>query len=342
MNKLISFVVPCYNSQEYMEKCISLLANAGNEIEVLIIDDGSTDNTLKIAHDFEQKYPEIVKCIHEENKGHGGAIQTGLKLASGIYFKVVDSDDWVNTDDVVKFCNIIKANNLADNNPDLYILNYVYERVKQNSSIVVDYAKYLPENRIFSWNEMKKFPQNKVFMMHSLVYKTDVLKESKIVLPEHTFYEDNYLTYLPLPYCKKLYYINDDFYHYLLGRENQSCTDENLFKNYKFQTNILKKVFTSYSYTEINKFDKRLAQYLIHSCRGMYLLSIIFNAGGKNNIKERKADYKNLKRELKILDLKLYKKISLYIPVLLVRVRPWFLRRMMAYFSMAIRDKLSL
>ena len=93
--KLLSVTVPCYNSQEYMRHCIETLLPGGEEIEILIVDDGSKDNTAAIADEFQERYPTIVRAIHQENAGHGGAVMKGLENATGLYFKVVDSDDWV-------------------------------------------------------------------------------------------------------------------------------------------------------------------------------------------------------------------------------------------------------
>ena len=95
--KLLSIAIPCYNSAAYMENCIRSLLPGGNEVEILIVDDGSTkDNTAQIADEYERRYPGICRAIHQENGGHGAAVNAGLKNATGIFFKVVDSDDWVN------------------------------------------------------------------------------------------------------------------------------------------------------------------------------------------------------------------------------------------------------
>ena len=100
--KLISFAIPCYNSAAYMGKCIESILPAGDEVEILIVDDGSQkDNTLEIAKEYEQKYPTICKAIHQENGGHGEAVNTGLRNASGLYFKVVDSADWLDSEVVL-------------------------------------------------------------------------------------------------------------------------------------------------------------------------------------------------------------------------------------------------
>ena len=95
--KLLSVAIPCYNSAAYMRNCIESLLPGGDEVEILIVDDGSTkDNTAEIADEYERNYPGICRAIHQENGGHGEAVNAGLRNATGIYYKVVDSDDWVN------------------------------------------------------------------------------------------------------------------------------------------------------------------------------------------------------------------------------------------------------
>ena len=93
--KLLSFAIPCYNSKDYMEHCIESILPGGDDVEIIIVDDGSKDETAAIADRYAAEYPDIVKAVHQENGGHGEAVNTGLKNATGKYFKVVDSDDWV-------------------------------------------------------------------------------------------------------------------------------------------------------------------------------------------------------------------------------------------------------
>ena len=93
--KLLTFAIPSYNSQDYMEHCIESLLPGGEDVEILIVDDGSKDNTAEIADSYERKYPGIVRAIHQENGGHGEAVNAGIRNATGLFFKVVDSDGWV-------------------------------------------------------------------------------------------------------------------------------------------------------------------------------------------------------------------------------------------------------
>lgn len=126
--KILSIAVPCYNSEAYMEKCIDSLLVGGEEVEILIVDDGSKDGTTEIADRYQEKYPTIVKAIHQENKGHGGAVNTGVENATGLYFKVVDSDDWVNPEAYQKILNVLAEVVRGPKTLDLLISNYVYEK----------------------------------------------------------------------------------------------------------------------------------------------------------------------------------------------------------------------
>ena len=93
--KILSIAVPCYNSQDYMEHCVETLLTGGEKVENIIVDDGSKDGTAEIADRLAEKYPTIIKAVHQENGGHGEAVNTGIKNATGVFFKVVDSDDWL-------------------------------------------------------------------------------------------------------------------------------------------------------------------------------------------------------------------------------------------------------
>ena len=107
--KLITFTVPCYNSAAYMDRCVETLLPAGEEAEIILVDDGSKDDTGKIADAYAEKYPNIVKVIHQENGGHGEGVNQGIRNASGMYFKVVDSDDWLDAEALQKIMQTLRG-----------------------------------------------------------------------------------------------------------------------------------------------------------------------------------------------------------------------------------------
>ena len=213
--KYISFVVPCYNSEAYMENCIESLLIGGEDVEIIIIDDGSKDKTGKIADKYQKKYPKIVKAIHQENGGHGAGIMTGLSVATGKYFKVVDSDDWV---DKKAYKTLLKKIKKIDS--DLIIMNYVYTYTDGRINQTISFKNVFKENEEMTWDEMKKFKPTQYLSLHSLMYKKSVLDASSMDLPKHTFYEDNLFIYIPFVNTKTIYYLDLDFYRYFIGRED--------------------------------------------------------------------------------------------------------------------------
>ena len=124
--KLLTFAIPCYNSESYMRHCIESILPGGEDVEILIVDDGSTkDNTAAIADEYQEKYPTIVRAIHQENGGHGEAVNAGIRNATGLYFKVVDSDDWVDLDAYRKILDKLREISGGDRVLDMFIANYV-------------------------------------------------------------------------------------------------------------------------------------------------------------------------------------------------------------------------
>ena len=126
--KLLSITVPCYNSQDYMEKCVDSLLAGGDDVEILIVDDGSADDTGRIADAYAARFPHIVRAIHQENGGHGEAVNVGLANASGLYFKVVDSDDWVNPEAYQVVMDTLEELTRGPQTLDMLITNFVYEK----------------------------------------------------------------------------------------------------------------------------------------------------------------------------------------------------------------------
>ena len=193
--KLITFTVPCYNSAAYMDRCVETLLPAGEEAEIILVDDGSKDDTGKIADAYAEKYPNIVKVIHQENGGHGEGVNQGIRNASGMYFKVVDSDDWLDAEALQKVMQTLRGFAAMEQPVDLLMCNYVYEHVVDNTHHTVSYKSILPQDRVFAWDEIGRFPPSQNILMHTVIYRTQILRDSGLELPKHTFYVDNVFVY---------------------------------------------------------------------------------------------------------------------------------------------------
>ena len=307
--KYITFTIPSYNSQEYMRHVIDNLVAVGDDIEVIIVNDGSTDDTGKIADEYQNKYPTIVKAIQKENGGHGSGVMAGLHNASGLFYKVVDSDDWVETNDVVNMIDLIKKHLNEGVDIDLYITNYVYEHASDNSQYSMNYRKYLPIDTVFNWNDIKRIGLETVFLMHSLMYRTDKLRESGMNLPNHTFYVDDIYAYVPLPFMHNLYYRDLDFYHYFIGRADQSINYDTMCKRYEQQMRVFKIMYESNSLEKLKTFPKRLYQYMWQFLMIIGAVTFMTIIGTKEDKEIRKRVYKEFQKELKGIDKKLFNKL---------------------------------
>ncbi|MBR2023187.1 MAG: glycosyltransferase family 2 protein [Clostridia bacterium] len=325
MNKLISVAVPCYNSAGYMRKCIESLLTGGEEVEIIIVNDGSTDDTAKIADEYAEKYPTIVKVIHKENGGHGSGVNAGIKNASGLYFKVVDSDDWVNEEAFKKLLDTVRGHLEDGNAADLYITNYVYEHASDNTTNVIHYRKELPSGVLMPWDKVKKFRMSRFLMIHSLLYKLSALRESDTVLPEKTFYVDNLYAYKPLPFMKTIYYLDVDLYRYFIGRADQSVNVTNLVKRYEQQMRVSYLIADSYTYDEIKAQPKGLRNYMFHSQETVMVITLISTCCGKP-VAERKAALKAFWQHVKAQDKKLYKWLRWRSYATVCYLLPWGLR----------------
>lgn len=273
--KLITFTVPCYNSAAYMDKCIQSLLTAGDEAEILLIDDGSTDETGAIADRYAAEHANV-RTIHQPNGGHGEGVNQGIRNAQGLYFKVVDSDDWLDVEALAQLMALLRETVKMPAAPDLIICNYVYEHTADNTQKYMRYRKVMPIGRVFGWDELGKLNAGQFLTMHSAVYRTQVLRASGVCLPRHTFYVDNIYVYQPLPTVKKLYYLDVDLYRYFIGRADQSVTEENLIKRIDQQIMVAKILADSHDLEQIKRESKRLAQYMTHYLSIMVMICTIF------------------------------------------------------------------
>ncbi|MCI8511401.1 MAG: glycosyltransferase [Lachnospiraceae bacterium] len=295
--KLLSIAIPCYNSAEYMENCINSLLPGGNEVEILIVDDGSQkDNTGEIADRFEREYPGICKAIHQENGGHGAAVNAGLAAASGIFFKVVDSDDWVNGQAYTQILDTLRRFVYGKDTVDMLITNFVYEKQGAKHKKVMHYRLVLPRNEIFTWSNVKPFMLGQYILMHSVIYRTELLRECGLELPRHTFYVDNIFVYEPLPYVRKMYYLDVNFYRYYIGRSDQSVNEQVMIGRIDQQILVTKHMLNSHDLAKLPNW--RLRHYMVRYLEIMMVISSILaiRSGTEENMEKKKELWAYVKK----------------------------------------------
>lgn len=296
--KLVTFLVPCYNSQDYMQKCIDSILDTRWEIECIIIDDGSTDDTGRIADQYERENPRRVRVVHQPNGGHGAGIMAGIERAEGVFFKVVDSDDWLDKDGLEEY--LTRLEELVEEDVQLIVNDYEYDYNGCGKNTVISYHNAFASNQIQTWKEMGNFSVNQYLTIHSCTYRTSVLRECGMDLPRHTFYEDNLYIYLPLPYVHKFYYMNRVLYHYYIGRQGQSMEEENMKLKCDHQIRVSKLIFSAYNLKEIYQKEPKLGKLMLRENVLMLSAATVFARLNKDQVSEEKV--RLMWQELKKID----------------------------------------
>ena len=302
--KLLTFTIPCYNSQDYMRHCIESILPGGEDVEILIVDDGSKDDTAAIADEYAEKYPTIVKAIHQENGGHGEAVNAGIRNATGLYFKVVDSDDWVDWNAYQTI--LAKLREIAGGSValDMLLANYVYEKEGAKHKRVMRQTGF-PKDQIFTWSDVRHFYKGHYILMHSVIYRTELLRDCKLELPEHTFYVDNIFVYEPLPHVHTMYYLNVNFYRYFIGRSDQSVNEQVMIGRIDQQIRVTKLMLGYYDVTKIQ--NRKLRHYMVRYLEIMMVICSILaiKSGSEENMEKKKALWEELKKSNPALYLRL-------------------------------------
>ena len=302
--KLLTVTIPCYNSQDYMEKSIRSALTGGDRVEIIIVDDGSTDKTLEIANKYQAKFPDIIKVIHQENGGHGEAVNTGIRNASGLYFKVLDSDDCLGKKALASVLGLLEDMVAKDAGLDMLISNFMYDKQGAKHKKIMQYKKAMPVNRMFGWDELH-FGKTQYLLMHSVIYRTKVLRECKIKLPKHTFYVDNIYVFQPLPFVQNIYYLDVCLYKYFIGRDDQSVHESVMIKRLDQQYRVTKLMLDIYNSSPIS--NDNVDEAMVHYFDMMMCVSSILSI--REGSQERLKDKEKLWRQVEDSNPKLYEKV---------------------------------
>lgn len=304
--KLLTVVVPSYNMEKYIKRCLGSLVVGGEDVEVIVVNDGSTDSTLEIATEFKKIYPNIIKIINKENGGHGSTINAGIKAASGEYFYTVDADDWLEVGAFERLLHNMREVKNKGREVDLFVVNYIYNQFEENKRHVIHYRNVLPQKQIFEWKDTKNFYPVQFILLHSTIHKTEILKQSGVKLPNHTFYVDNILVYNTLPLFKKLYYIDVDLYEYYIGRDDQSVNYDSMIKKIDQYVRVVKIMVEAYHLDEIQ--DPKLRRYMYNYLAAV--LAIVNTFLTLSKLPENVEKKKDLWKFIKLFDKNMYKKLK--------------------------------
>ncbi|MCA2390889.1 glycosyltransferase family A protein [Lactococcus sp. NH2-7C] len=237
MSKILTVTIPSYNTEKYIDECLPYLIDERiiSDIEILIVSDGSKDNTVSVAQKWADKYPDSIRVIDKENGGHGSTINRGILEATGKYFKVVDGDDWVVTENFVKLVDYLKQ-------VEVDIINNPYLEHNEETTVETPMMNLeISARNIVEHDQVVE--QIKIPPMHTITYRTSILKDNEIKIDEKMFYVDvEYICY-PLPFVKTSVYLNFPVYVYRTNSGTQSMAISNMVKNRAMHLTMTKHIW---------------------------------------------------------------------------------------------------
>lgn len=271
MEKILTIVIPTYNMQDYLRRCLDSLIVPEKQmqlLEVLVVNDGSKDNSSAIAHEYQDNYPDTFRVIDKENGNYGSCVNRGLKEASGKYIKILDADDWF---DPGAFNQLIIKLQSVD--VDVVLTNYDIINISDGNKEYVG-LKELEDNRKYDLDSEGVFGKINGFQMHSVAYRVKMLRDFCYMQTEGISYTDQEWIYYPMFYAKTLMYFDLCVYHYMIGREGQTMDPKVMEKSIPHTLIGTKSMLQSYKDYDCFSFSTPRRKYLEGKCIGRlrYLL----------------------------------------------------------------------
>ena len=274
MDKILTIIIPSYNMECYLVRSLESLMIDSPELlrslDVIVVNDGSTDRTSEIAHEFEEEYPGVVRVIDKPNGHYGSCINTGLALAEGLYVKILDADDWFDTPSLRFVVSTLRQFILAGENIDMVLTNL--DEVNEDGKVTAAIRYSFPVDTIFGLNEVLK--KCSVLRMHAIIYRTAVLRDMKYYQTEGMLYTDGEWAAIPISKIKTISFQPCSLYKYLIGREGQSIAQYT--KNVWMLEHLLKKVCEYYALGEMNPDVVEYSQRFIRiTARKIYVIWLL-------------------------------------------------------------------
>lgn len=275
MSKVLSILVPVYNTEKYLRRCLDSMVNESilDDLEIILVNDGSKDTSLEIMKEYKNKYSNSIVLVDKDNGGHGSTINKGLEIATGKYFRVLDSDDWFDT-----YNFIIYVKKLRTEEADLVVTNYKQEHIYSQKSIKYNYNGLI-HDKLYDFNKFNLDDLcGEYFVMATSTYKLSVLRDSGLKMLEKTFYVDMQYNLIGISKVKTFKFYNLDIYRYFIGRKDQSM-NLNSFVNHKLDhEKVMKYLVDFYSDTSkkmsnnMKKYCEMVLRYMLYTHYSIFCL----------------------------------------------------------------------
>lgn len=268
MDKILSVIIPSYNSLPYLDKCLGSLVCEGimDKLQVIVVNDGSDDGCEEIGYRYAEKYPDTFEVLNKENGGHGSAINAGSALAVGKYMKVLDADDWFATENLPAFIEKLE-------NTDAQVVLTFHHTIDVTTGEIKSWRNFPDEYGVkydmqYALEDWKRFDRSLTF--HGITYRTDFYKEKGIKLSEHVFYEDHEYATFPCCYADSILPLDMFIYEYRVGDVSQSVSAQNQVKRIKHTIKVIDRMLD-----EGDKVTDLIAKAYIEKKTHLLLLSFL-------------------------------------------------------------------
>lgn len=250
--KLLTVCVPSYNVQRCLDRCLYTLTSCeyAPYMDIIVVDDGSVDHTLDIAKEYEKQFPGIVRAVHKENGGHGSTINVAMDLAEGKYFRVVDSDDWIDSTELDKVLAKVKDGTL---DTDVISANYHVVNLEEGTSFPIEQDCEVEYDKPLAFSEVDT--KRIYFTMAGTMFKTDILRQAGMKLQENTFFVDVEFILFPIPYVQTVTFVAAYVYKYSQGSTEQSVHLPNMVKRYDHHERVMKRIIKYRMETPMEKYQ---------------------------------------------------------------------------------------
>ena len=239
--KILSISIAAYNVENVIKECLDSLCKCRHfdKLDIIVVDDGSSDQTVNLVTSYVQKFPNVITLIAKENGGHGSTINASLKVAKGKYYKVLDGDDWVNPNALDQLITYLE-------NADVDLVVNPYNEVYNNRTSLINVRRNLKLNTLYTINDLSEFDY---MPMHSICVKLEQYKRANQSISEHCFYVDTEFVYFIFSVIDSVVFLDDVVYQYRLDQPTQSVSWNGIYKHIEDYICILKRLFKLYNDT---------------------------------------------------------------------------------------------
>ncbi|GHU55164.1 hypothetical protein FACS189442_2380 [Spirochaetia bacterium] len=304
--KILSIALATYNMQEYLHRCLKsvLIPEILDAIEIIIVNDGSTDDSLNIAQAYKEQYPESVVLINKQNGHYGSCINAALKAASGTYFRPLDPDDWFDSSALVRFIH-----KLENTNADLIVTDFVYRYSgNRTRNISLDTKRIIPEHEYqVQSGEYQAGDVRRLLVMHGMTYRTRILHDMAYTQTEGICYTDIEYVFYPLSQITTFLYLPVPLYQYLMDRADQTVAEDMIYRNRNHLYKIIMQILTFLQLNNHTAEKTRILQDMVlHRVLLFYYFCILEN----HKTPEDENNLHKIDDTLKMLAGDVYNKLS--------------------------------